>query len=77
MAEHASIPGAIRRAAANQEISDARLAELSLIPRTSLLRKLAGVSEFTVSELIRIADALKVSPADLISVATDADRIAS
>lgn len=48
------------------QVSDARLAELALIPRSSLIRKLAGVSEFKVSELIRIGDALGVEPADLL-----------
>ena len=66
MADHTSVAVAVRDAAHAQQMSDARLAELAFIPRSSLIRKLAGVSEFKVSELIRIGDALGIDPADFL-----------
>lgn len=53
-------------------ISEAELSRRTLIPRSTLARKLAGVTEFTLSELIRVADALDVEPARFIAAAGDA-----
>lgn len=47
-------------------ISTARLADEAAIARTTLIRKLAGGSDFTVHELIRIAAALGVPVVDLL-----------
>jgi transcriptional regulator with XRE-family HTH domain len=66
MPNTSEVPATIRRITQQRAISDARLAELSAMARASLVRKLAGGSDFTVSELIRIADALGVEPATLL-----------
>lgn len=42
------------------------LAQKTLIPKVTLLRKLAGGSAFTVDELDAIATALDVEPAELV-----------
>lgn len=44
----------------------ATIAPKALIPRPTLLRRLAGVSPFNVDELDRIAAALGVSATDLL-----------
>jgi transcriptional regulator with XRE-family HTH domain len=62
----------IRATMEAQEISEARLALDSYINRTTLRNKLAGASEFTVAELVRVADALGVTLRDLIEPASAA-----
>lgn len=42
------------------------LAQKTLIPKQTLLRKLAGGSSFTVDDLDSIARVLEVAPADLL-----------
>lgn len=42
------------------------LAQKTLIPKVTLLRKLAGGTSFTIDELDAIATALDVTPADLL-----------
>lgn len=47
------------------------LSDATGIPRTTLLRRLGGLSPFTVDELQRIADALNVEVHTLIGVPTE------
>lgn len=42
------------------------LAQKALIPKSTLLRKLAGGSSFTVDEIAAIAVALEIEPAELV-----------
>lgn len=53
-------------------ISEAELSRRSLIPRSTLARKLAGATEFTLSELIRLADALGVEPSRFVAAGSAA-----
>lgn len=46
------------------------------IPRTTLLRRLSGVSPFTVDELQRIADLLGVPVHSLIETTDNGGRVA-
>lgn len=48
-------------------VSVAALAEQSLIPRTTLQRKLAGEADFTTTEVHKIARVLKVRTSSLIA----------
>ncbi|WP_437582685.1 hypothetical protein ACSAGD_10505 [Paramicrobacterium sp. CJ85] len=41
-------------------------AEKSAIPTTTFNRKLRGGAEFTIGEVLRVADALSVHPYDLL-----------
>jgi transcriptional regulator with XRE-family HTH domain len=77
--------GHVRRAAA-RELRDViarkqvKLADLSAasgIPRSSLHKKLCGSSNLTVDELVKLAIALDVPAADLITAVLDADDGAS
>lgn len=47
-------------------MSARQLAQLSGIPSTTLHRKLAGFSSFTVAELTGIAQVLQIPPADIL-----------
>jgi len=51
------------------------LAEVTFIPRTTLLRRLAGTSPFTIPELERVAAVLDTSVAQILADA-DAARVA-
>jgi len=60
---------AIRDTMTKRGISEARLSADALIPRSTLTRKLAGVSPISVEELFRIAAALDLTLRDLIAPA--------
>lgn len=60
------ITQAVRAAVASAEISVVVLSEQTGIPRTTLQRRLQGVSEFTVGEVDRIAQALGVPHESLV-----------
>lgn len=65
-----SVSIAIRTLAAEKGIALGDLAERSgMRRRQTFSEKLNGHSEFTVSELIRIAESLDVSPQDIFSTA--------
>ncbi|MEA5118477.1 MAG: helix-turn-helix transcriptional regulator [Propionicimonas sp.] len=59
------LAASIRAVLEERERSQAWLSRESDIPRASLARKLAG-GRFTVVEVARIAQALDVSPSDLL-----------
>lgn len=42
------------------------ISQLTRIPRTTLIRRLDGLTPFTIAELAAIATALDISPVDLI-----------
>lgn len=48
-------------------VSQLKLAEVTRIPRTTLMRRLAGDSSFTVNELDRIAAALSIDAPALLN----------
>lgn len=56
----AEVVGLVKTAIENRAVPLQRLADTSGIPRTTLKRKLAGFSSFTVVDLILIAQALEV-----------------
>lgn len=58
--------GIVSQAIATRDVKLSRLADKTLIPRTTLQRKVAGDADFTVSELARIAAALDMHPGDLL-----------
>lgn len=62
----------IRARMANRDISEAELSRQTYIARSTLARKLAGASEFTVNELFRVADVLDVPLRALIEPASAA-----
>lgn len=49
------------------------LAEVTLIPRTTLVRRLAGTSPFTIPELERIASALGTTVTQILADAGEAN----
>lgn len=49
------------------------LAEVTLIPRTTLVRRLAGTSPFTIPELERIAAALGTTVTQILTAAGEAN----
>ncbi len=51
-----------------KKISGKRLAERVGMANSSMSRKLNGKSEFTVSEAIRVCNALEMHPADIFFV---------
>ena len=57
----------VRAEIARQGITYATISDASDISRSSLSRKLAGASEFTLGELVRIAAALNVQASELIA----------
>ena len=59
-------PALVAEAMKNEDRSLKWTAERSGIAISTLRRKLAGGSEFTTGELIRIGAALRVHPADLL-----------
>ncbi len=63
------IRDAIKATMRTAGVSGAALSREAFIPRSTLARKLVGASEFTVTELIRVADALRVPLRDLIAPA--------
>jgi len=58
--------GLVSQAIATRDVKLTRLADKTLIPRTTLQRKVAGDADFTVSELARIAHALDMHPGELL-----------
>lgn len=62
----------ITRARDAAGITDVELAERTLIARTTLQRKLAGVVEFTIGELDAIATVLDLDLNELVNAYTSA-----
>lgn len=61
-----AVANAVVEAMEERGKSQLALSEATGIPRTTLLRRLAGLSPFTVSELEAIAGYLGVSASDLV-----------
>lgn len=55
-----------------RDVSEAELSRRTYIARSTLARKLAGASEFTVNELMRVAEVLDVPLRVLIEPASAA-----
>lgn len=53
---------AVRKAIAESGLTKTQVSEATGIPYSTLNRKVAGLSEFSLTELYRIACALRVSP---------------
>lgn len=58
-----------RRLLKEADLTQGQLAERVGMHQNSLSRKVLGIREFTVSELIRVADELGTSPLNLIDIA--------
>lgn len=61
------IARAVAEALADAGISHKAAADAALIPRTTLRRKLAGASPFTIPEIARLATVLGLTPSDLMA----------
>lgn len=57
---------AVRRAMEQRGVSQLGLAEATLIPRATLIRRLQGVTPFTITELALIASHLDMQVSDLL-----------
>jgi transcriptional regulator with XRE-family HTH domain len=62
----------IRSTMVARDVSEAELSRRARIARSTLARKLAGASEFTVNELMRVAEVLDVPLRVLIEPASAA-----
>ena len=62
----------INAAITRQHVTISALAEAAGIPRTTLHNRLRGKGDITVAELVRVAIALGVPAADLITAAAEA-----
>lgn len=51
---------------ARQQVNNPRLAEATGIPRVTLWRRLRAESDFTVDELVAVAEFLDLSPQEFI-----------
>lgn len=70
-----SIPEIVSSALAESEISQPELARRTGINKVTLQRKLAGVGDFSVSEMVRIAPEVGADPAEWASrIQVDAAR---
>lgn len=58
--------GALRAAQGRAKLNDVELAELSDIPVVTLRRYLRGQRDTPISAILRIAEALKLSPGALL-----------
>jgi len=67
-----ALAAAIRTTATIHALTDSELSRITLIPRETLRRKLAGGSEFTMGELDAIATALHVDLTELVGTYTAA-----
>lgn len=57
----------VRDAMGRADESAKHLAEVTLIPRTTLVRRLAGQSPFTIPELERIASVLETTVTQILA----------
>lgn len=71
-----AVAGAVRAAMEQVGESSKHLAEVTLIPRTTLVRRLAGTSPFTIPELERIASALGTTVTQILAEASDKANVA-
>lgn len=67
-----SVAEVVREAMERVGESAKHLAEVTLIPRTTLVRRLAGTSPFTIPELERIASVLGTTVTQILAEASAA-----
>jgi transcriptional regulator with XRE-family HTH domain len=67
----------VAKALLDSDKSKTQLARVTGIPYATLDRKLRGVTDFSVVELLRVADALGITPASLVPPLFVLERVAA
>ncbi|MEZ0577306.1 hypothetical protein [Nocardioides sp. MH1] len=72
---HQAAVGAVNAEIARQGVTVSEVAKAAAMPRTTLHNRLRGKGDMTVSELVRVAIALDVPAAALLTSAMEAAQV--